>query len=199
MLQPVPTADPAAEIAAWWRLVEICLPSHEACGAVTFAPSGDETLEADWDRWLTDIFFPVLHPALTALQSAAAAQDVARVLSGDASLGGLLPAAAARGSLLAGRHLLLSFQPPQAARLLERLRGAAVTDASTGHLTTVFAVRGQTFHLPFRQLAGALLLAEGVLGADAAGATLPAPRTIGLLQSALDRMAALPPGQLLAV
>jgi hypothetical protein len=44
-----------------------------------------------------------------------------------------------------------------------------------------------------------LLLAEGVLGADAAGATLPAPRTIGLLQSALDRMAALPPGQLLAV
>jgi len=199
MLQPVPIADPAAEIAAWWRLVELCLPSHEECGAVTFVPAGNETLEADWDRWLTDIFITVLHPALTTLQSAAATQDAARVLSEDVSFGGLLPAAAARGSLMAGRHLLLSFQPPQAAKLLERLRAAAATDQSIGHLATVFAVRGQTFHLPFRQVAGALLLAEVVLGADAAGVTLPAPRTIGLLQSALDRMAALPPVQLMAV
>ncbi|MEX1044913.1 MAG: hypothetical protein WEC73_02185 [Chthoniobacterales bacterium] len=199
MLQPVPLADPAAEIAAWWRLVELCLPSHEGCGAVTFAPSGHETLEADWDRWLTGIFIPVLHPALTALQPAAVTQDAARVLSEDAALGGALPADAARGSLTAGRHLLLSFQPPQAAKLLERLRVTAATDPSVGQLTTVFAVRAQTFHLPFRQVAGALLLAECVLGADAAGVTLPAPRTIDLLQRALDRMAALPSGQLLAV
>ena len=43
------------------------------------------------------------------------------------------------------------------------------------------------------------MLAECVLGADAAGVTLPAPRTIGLLQSAMDRMAVLPAAQLLAV
>lgn len=199
MLQPVPIADPATEIAAWWRLVELCLPSHEECGAITFAPSGRETLEADWDRWLTDVFLPVLHPALTALQSAAVTQDVARVRSEDAALGASLPTAAARASLAAGRHLLLSFQPPQAAKLLERLREAASVDESCCHLATVFAVRGHTFHLPFLQVAGALLLAEGVLGAEAAGLTLTAPRTIGLLQNALDRMAALPAVQLLAV
>lgn len=199
MLQPVPTADSAAEIAAWWRVVELCLPSHEECGAITFAPTGEERLESEWDCWLTDIFLPVLHPALTSLQSAAATQDVARVLSDDAALGRALPAAAARGSLVAGRHLLLSFQPPQSAKLLERLREAATTDEPVGHLATVFAVRGQTFHLPFLQVAGALLLAESVLGTDAAGVTLPAPRTIGLLQSAMDRMAVLPAAQLLAV
>jgi len=199
MLQPVPIADPAAEIAAWWRLVELCLPSHEQCGALTFAPGGEETLESDWDRWLTDVFLPVLYPALTALQSAASTQDAARVRSEDAALGGALPAAAARRGLEAGRYLLLSFQPPQAAKLLERLREAAAADQSAGQLVTVFAVRGRIFHLPFLQVAGALLLAECVLGADAAGVTLPAPRTIGLLQGALDRMAALPPVQLLAV
>ena len=199
MLQPVPMADPAAEIAAWWRLVELCLPSHEECGAITFAPAGERSLESDWDRWLTDIFLPVLHPALTSLQSAAATQDAARVLSEDSALANALPSAAAHRSLLAGRHLLLSFQPPQAARLLERLRDAASADQSVGHLPTIFAVRGQTFHLPFLQVAGAMLLAECVLGADAAGLTLPAPRTIGLLQVALERMAALPAAQLLAV
>lgn len=199
MLQPVPLADPAAEIAAWWRLVELCLPSHEECGAITFATAGGESLESDWDLWLTEIFLPVLHPALTSMQSAAADQDAARLLRVDDALGRALPAAAARRSLMAGRHLLLAFQPPQAARLLERLRDAAAADASVGHMPAVFAARGQTFHLPFLQVAGALLLAECVLGADVAGMTLPAPRTIGMLQTALDRMTAPPAAQLLAV
>ena len=199
MLQPVPIADPVAEIAAWWRLVELCLPSHEQCGAITFAPAGAESLEADWNDWVTSIFLPVLHPSLTALQSAAAMQDAARLLAEDAALGTALPAAAASGSLTAGRHLLLAFSPPQGAKLLEKLSEAAATDASVGQLATAFAVRGQVFYLPFLQVAGALLLAECVLGADAAGVTLPAARTIGLLQGALDRMAALPAVQLLAV
>lgn len=199
MLQPVPTADPAAEIAAWWRLVELCLPSQEQCGAITFTPAGAESLQADWNDWVATVFLPLLHPALTALQSAAATQDAARLLAEDAALGTALPAAAARGSLTAGRHLLLAFSPPQGAKLLEKLGEAAATDPSVGQLTTAFAARGQVFYLPFRQVAGALLLAECVLGADAAGVTLPATRTVGLLQSALDRMAARPVVQLLAV
>lgn len=199
MLQPVPIADPAEEIAAWWRIVELCLPSHEQCGAVTFAPAGTESLATDWDRWLADVFLPVLHPSLASLQSAAGAQDTQRLLAEDAALGTALTDAAARGSLKAGRHLLLSFQPPHGARLLERLRDAAAADRAAGHLATVFAVRGRIFHLPFLQVAGALLLAECVLGADAAGVTLPAARTSGMLQSALDRMATLPLVELLAV
>ncbi len=199
MLQPVPIADPVAEIAAWWRLVELCLPSHEQCGAITFAPAGAESLEADWNDWVTTVFLPVLHPSLTALQSAATMQDAARLLAEDAALGTALPTAAASSGLTAGRHLLLAFSPPQGAKLLEKLSEAASTDASVGQLATAFAVRGQVFYLPFLQVAGALLLAECVLGADAAGVTLPAARTIGLLQGALDRMAALPAVQLLAV
>jgi len=199
MLQPVPTSDSAAEIAAWWRLVGLCLPSQEECGAITFVPVGSETLEVDWDRWVTEVFLPVLYPSLTALQSAAARQDLAAVLAEDAALGAGLPADLSDGSLTAGRHLLAAFRPPQGARLLERLSEAAVIERSVGHLVTVFAARGQAFHLPFLQVAGALLLAESVLGADAAGVTLPAPQTIRMLQSALDRMAALPAAQLLAV
>jgi urease accessory protein UreF len=141
----------------------------------------------------------VLHPALAALQAAAAARDAARVLSDDAALGRALPPEAARASLAAGRHVLLSFQPPQAAKLLERLREAAAADPMSGHLATVFAVRGRTFHLPFLQVAGALLLAECVLGAEAAGVTVSAPRTIRMLQSALDRPAGGADVQLLAV
>lgn len=199
MLCPVPVADPAAEIAAWWRLVELCFPSHDGCGALTFAPSGAETLEADWERWVAGIFLPVLHPSLLALQSAAAAQDGVRLISEDASLGTALPQDAALRSLAAGRHLLLSFQPPQGARLLERLREAVAPGGGYGHLATVFAARGNVFHLPFVQVAGALLLAECVLGADAAGVTLPAGRTVALMQGAMDGAAAAPAVQLLAV
>ena len=199
MLRSVPAADPSAEIAAWWRFVELCLPSHDQCAALTFAPSGAETLEADWGRWTAETFLPILHPSLLALQSAAAAQDVDRLVSEDRILGAALPDEAARRSVVAGRHLLLSFQPPQGARMLERLRDTAGADETTGHLATIFAARGHVFHLPFVQVAGALLLAECVLGADAAGVTLPAERTIVLLQSALDSMAAVPAVQLLAV
>jgi hypothetical protein len=199
MLCPVPVADPAAEIAAWWRLVELCLPSHEKCGAMTFAPSGAETLENDWERWVADTFLSVLHPALLSLQNAAAAQDGVRLLSEDAALGSALTTDAAQRSLLAGRHLLLGCQPPQAAKFLERLRETALDRAEVGQLATIFAVRGQIFHLPFVQVAGALVLAECVLGADSAGVTLPAARTIDLMQGAMDSVAAVPAVQLLAV
>ena len=198
MLRPVPVADPAAEIAAWWRLVELCLPTHEKCGALTFAPSGTETLEGDWERWVTDVFLPVLHPALLSLQNAAAAQDSVRLLCEDAALGALTADAAQR-SLLSGRHLLLACQPPQGAKFLERLRETALHRTEAGQLATIFAVRGQIFHLPFVQVAGALVLAECVLGADAAGVTLPAARTIDLMQGAMDSVAAVPSVQLLAV
>ena len=118
MLQAVPAADSAAEIAAWWRLVELCLPSHEECGALTFATSGAETLEADWQRWVTGVFLPVLHPALIALQNAAAAQDSVRLLAGDAALGAALSHEDARRNRAAGRHLLLPYATPQVAKLL---------------------------------------------------------------------------------
>lgn len=199
MLQPVPIADPAAEIAAWWRLVELCLPSHDQCGALTFAPSGPETLEADWQRWVADTFLPVLHPSLLAMQNAAASQDSATLLADDAALGTALSGEASARSLSAGRHLLMSFQPPQGAKLLERLRDVVLSRVDAGHLATVFAARGHVFHLPFVQVAGALLLAECVLGADAAGVTLPAGRTIDLIQGAMDSMAAVPAVRLLAV
>ena len=95
--------------------------------------------------------------------------------------------------------MLTAFQHPQGARLLERLSEAARVNPSVGHFATVFAARGQAFHLPFLQVAGAFLLAECVLGADAAGVTLSAAQTTGLMQSALDRVAVLPAVQLLAV
>jgi len=199
MLQPVPTADPAAEIADWWRLVEIALPSHEGCGAITFTPDGIDALEVAWDRWVDGVFLPVVRPALLAAQAAAAVQDLARLRAAEAVLDRELPGAARRHSLAAGRHLLLAYHPPRGARLLERLRDAAAEDPTAGHLATVFAVRGQVFHLPAVQVAGALLLAECVLGADAAGVTLPAGRTIGMLQGALDRLAMVPAVELLAV
>jgi hypothetical protein len=179
--------------------VELCLPSHEKCGALTFAPSGTETLEGDWECWVADTFLPVLHPALLSLQNAAAAQDSVRLLSEDIALGAALTADAARRSLLSGRHLLLDGQPPQGAKFLERLREAALDRTETGQLATVFAVRGQVFHLPFVQVAGALVLAECVLGADAAGVTLPAARTIDLMQGAMNSVATVPSVQLLAV
>jgi hypothetical protein len=199
MPHAVPVAEPAAEIAAWWRLVELCLPSHDECGALTFAPSGPETLETDWMRWVDETFLPVLHPTLAAMQNAAAAQDGAFLLAEDAALGAALPGEAGSRSLSAGRHLLLSFQPPQGAKLLERLREAVSAQARAGHLATVFAARGRVFHLPFVQLSGALLLAECVLGADAVGVTLPAGRTVDLMQGAMDALATVPSVRLLAV
>ena len=199
MLQTVPVADPAAEIAAWWRLAELCLPSHEQCGAITFHPSGVETFGADWEKWFDEIFQPLLRPALFSLQAAAATQDLTRLLAEDAALGTALPTGALDDSLASGRNLLFAYTPPQGAKLLERFREAAAGDPATGQLASVFAVRGQIFHLPMIQVAGALLLAECVLGADAVGLTLPAPRTIELLQRGMDRLAEMPAVELMAV
>lgn len=199
MLQRVPVADPAAEVAAWWRLVELCLPSHEECGALTFAPSGGETLEEEWALWVGGIFHPVLRPSLPVLQSAAAAQDAVGLLAAEAGLGAALPPPAARRSLSAGRHLLLSFRPPQGARLLERLRETASAREDSGHIAAVFAARGHAFHLPFVQVAGALLLAECVLGAAQAGTALPADRAVEFLRTAMDGPVAFPEVRLPAV
>jgi len=199
MLQAVPVADPAAEVTDWWRVVERCMPSHETCGALTFTPAGVETFDADWEGWLTSTFLPVLHPGLQALQMAVAAQDLEALAREDTTLGAGLPAAAAERSLTAGRHLLLSFAPPQSVRLLDRLRAMAEEQTTFGQLAAVFAVRGQIFHLPSVQVTGAFLLAECVLGADAAGLTLPAGRTVALLQGALEGLAREPVPRLLAV
>lgn len=98
-----------------------------------------------------------------------------------------------------GRRALLDFQPPQGARLLERLRHAAGENAMAGQLATVFAVRAHVFHLPGVQVSMALLLAECVLGAGVVGVTLPAERASGLMGLAMRQLAAGPSLQLMAV
>jgi len=173
-----------SDLAALWRMVEVCLPAHEDCGAVTFLPRGSETLEADWQDWVTAVYAPLFAPALPTIQSLAANGLFTALLGEDATLGVALSASAAQRSLAAGRRALLDFRPPQGAKLLDSLREAAATNPSAGHLATVFAARAHVFHLPSVQATAALLLAECVLGAAAVGVTLPANRTAELLAAA---------------
>lgn len=170
-----------ADLAVLWRMVEICLPAHEDCGAVTFLPRGGETFDADWQDWLGAVYAPLLAPALPGLQQLAANGSCTALLGADAALGASLSVPAAQRSLVAGRCALIDFRPPQGAKLLDQLREAAVANAGAGHLATVFAVRAHLFHLPSVQAAAALLLAECILGASAVGLTLPAARTAALL------------------
>lgn len=172
-----------SDLALLWRMVEICLPAHEECGAVTFLPRGGETIESDWHDWVVSVYVPVLAPALPSMQHLAAAASFTELLGEDAALGAALSASGAQRSLAAGRRALLDFRPPQGAKLLDRLREAAVANASAGHLATVFAARAHVFHLPSVQTAAALQLAECVLGASAVGLTLSARRTAELVGS----------------
>jgi hypothetical protein len=187
----------AAEVASWWRMVELCLPTHEACGAVTFRPEGGETFDDDWETWSGAVFHPVLRPAVFSQQDAAARADLPSLLRADRQLGNVLSSAAAAASLAAGRKVLLDYLPPQGARLVEHLQKAARQDDATGHLATVFALRAHTFHLPAVQTAAALLLAECVLGAQSAGLTLSAARTVAFLQAASGSAPAPAPFQVL--
>lgn len=156
-------------------------------------------MEADWDEWVRSVFHPVLRPALFSLQAAAAAQDLPALVSVDRRLGAALSASAARGSLAAGRKVLFGCVPPQGARMLERLCAVAGSDEEAGHLASVFSVRGHVFHLPSVQSAGAMLLAECVLGAESLGMTLSASRTVAMLQGAAESVPASPVLQVLAV
>ena len=191
------TTGAAAAIAERWRLVELCLPCQRGCGQATFRPAGEETFDADWDAWLGRVFVPLLQPTMVALQACVAAQSFTALLGADAGLGAALGAPESAGSLSAGRHALLSCAPPRGAKILERLRAAAAANSSAGHLATVFAVRGQVFHLPSVQLSGALLLAECILGATGAGLLLPADRVADFMARAAVNAA--PPPQLMAV
>lgn len=199
MVAALPEADASAEVADWWRLVELCLPSHEECGAATFQPEGAETLAAEWDRWVRGVFVPVLMPAWDSARAALEARDWSALLGADAALGAALPRGASRGSLQAGRLALLGHVPPRGAKFLERLRELAAEHAAAGHLATVFAVRAHVFHQPSRQALGALLLAECVLGSASAGVTLPAGRTVDFLQSARGEWSRGPAPRLMAV
>jgi hypothetical protein len=192
-------ADEFADLTALWRMVELCLPPHEECGAATFLPHGEETFDRDWQAWSAEIYGPVLRPALLAQQCAAAGASPAGMLREDEELGAALPEPAARRSLAAGRRVLLDFTPPQGAKLLERLREAAAVSDEAGHLVTVFAVRAHIFHLPAVQVAASFLLAECVLGATSAGLTLPARRTASLLHNACSTLPRGDEVQLLAV
>lgn len=199
MVAALPEADASAEVAAWWRLVELCLPSHEECGAATFRPEGAETLAAEWDRWVGEVFVPVLVPAWDSIQAAIEARDWSALLEADAALGAALPHGASQGSLQAGRLALLGHVPPRGAKFLERLRELAPEHTAAGHLATVFAVRAHIFHQPSRQTLGALLLAECVQGGAAAGITLPVGRTVDFLQSARREWNRGPSPRLMAV
>lgn len=179
-----PNADVSTEVASWWRMVELCLPCHEVCGAATFAPTGAGTLEEDWAKWVQETFVTVLCPALFDLQAVADEQSLPGLLGREAVLSEALSAPARSRSLACGRQALLGQTPPQGAKLLERLRDTAVTEDNCGHLATIFALRGRIFHLPFLQVAGAYLLAEAVLGAESAGITLPAERVAAMLNTA---------------
>jgi len=173
-----------SDLAALWRMVEVCLPAHEECGAITFLPRGGETIEADWQEWAASVYAPVIAPALPAIQNLAAGASFISLLGEDAALGAALSAPAAERSLAAGRRALLDFRPPQGAKLLDNLREAAADNAAAGHLATIFAVRAHVFHLPSVQATAALLLAECILGAAAVGLTLSAKRTAELLAAA---------------
>lgn len=181
-----------AVIAAWWRMVEVCLPSRENCGAVTFSPSGAATLDADWDAWVSGLYVPVLKPSLCALQIAAASQSLNAMLRAEHDLAQALPESAVCASLAAGRCALLDFVPPRGARLLERMRQAAVDSDATGHLPAVFAARAHVFHLPSVQVAGAYLLAECVLGAGDAGTALPDARVAAMVRRGLAGCSSVP-------
>jgi|688.fasta_scaffold175301_3 hypothetical protein len=197
----LPGESPAStsDLTALWRLVELCLPCHEVVGAATFQPAGAESLAADWERWVREIFGPVLRPSINVLQEAAARQDLPDLLRLDASLGAALPACAARESSAVGRRALLDFTPPQGAKLLERLRHAAAENPTAGQLATIFAVRAHVFHLPGVQVAQALLLAECILGSGSIGVTLPAPWVSELMELALRQLSAAPSLQVVAV
>jgi len=191
--------DEFADLTALWRMVELCLPPHEECGAATFLPQGEETFDRDWQAWSVEIYIPVLRPALLSLQRAAVGASPAELLAEDELLGAALPEPAKHRSLAAGRRALLDFTPPQGAKLLERLRESAAINDQAGHLATVFAVRAQIFHLPAVQVAASLLLAECLLGAASVGLTLPAGRTAALLHSACSTLSRGDEVQLLAV
>lgn len=199
MIRTLPTTEAAAQLAAWWSVVELCLPSHRDCRASTFRPAGAETLRTDWDVWLETIFRPSIEPALDSLAVAAGAGNSAGVLAADAALGRSLPAEERAASLRAGREVLLDYAPPQGARLLERLRAAARDDRESGHLATVFAARGQAFHLPAVQLRAAFLLAECVTGSAAAGVTLRTEAAVEMMQAALPGGSSRPARQPVAV
>lgn len=181
----LPIEREPGDLATMWRMVELCLPAHEECGALTFLPRGEELFEADWIDWAAAVYAPILAPALLSLQHCAATTAFTALLGEDAALGAALSASAARRSLAAGRRALLDFRPPQGAKLLDRLRDAAATNLAAGHLATVFAVRAHAFHLPAVQFSAALLLSECVLGASAIGLTLSARRTAEFVGSVI--------------
>lgn len=198
MVRPDCRLEATAQIAEWWRVVEICLPSHANAGAATFCPSGAESLDAAWEAWVEQACAPVLMPFFMPLY-AAAAQSLGALLAADAEAGAALPEEMARRSRMMGRSVLLDFLPPRGAKMLERLRPAAEADESRGHLITVFAARAHAFHIPALEAFGAFLLMECVLGAGAVGVTLPAARIAEMISRARVASSSAPACNLVAV
>ena len=192
MIQPLPNSAIYGEVASWWGAVEVCLPSHKTSGPATFSPGGGDTINREWNEWVSRVFVPRLRSSLPVLQSAVAGQDWECLLEADALLGAALPEPLGQRSLTVGRRALLDFIPPQGAKTLGRLTQAAKENDSVGHLATVFAVRAQVFHLPGVQLNGALLLAEGVLGASSVGVTLSADHVVEMLAYGMEAAAGEP-------
>lgn len=179
--------EATAQLAAWWRLVEMCHPSHAQGGAATFCPTGASTLEDEWEAWVEQIYAPLLGPSFAALyQAASGASPLNALAAVERALNTTLSEAPRQRSLALGRKSLLDFVPPQGAKLLERLRQAAETDKTLGHFVTVFAVRAHVFHLPVVEISAALLLAECLLGAESLGVTLSTTRAATLIRRARE-------------
>lgn len=145
------TGDPRLELL---RAMRSCHPEGLASHRLTFA-GGVST-----ERWLTDIFRPILKPQLEAAWSAWARRDAKGWQAADRAIEEALPLNMAARSREAGGLLAANYTAPAGEKLWTRMVKEIAEGRQPGHLASVMALRGATFSLSPRVTLGCYLLAE---------------------------------------
>ncbi len=163
-MREVPTQPEALEaIDEILRVLRLCHPDFETTRTLTFS-SGRKDPVADWNLWCSDIFLPIIAPALLSTIHLAQRGHVREIQQLCTSLDAALAPYIDERSRHAGARLLMDFTAPPGARVLQKLRNLHAREAVSAHFICIYGVRCALFNIPPALAILAVLYAEWQTG-----------------------------------
>ena len=152
------------------RAVGLCHPGWNRLAGLTFSP--DSNSRPTWLPWKETMFATIFWPRIEEARSASAAGDLRALADCDQAIDSALPSGFRARSSRAGRFLLAHYSAPKSERLWRRYHALIGSGEAPGHLATLCALRGATFHLSSIAISGAYIFLEAKAGLPRSGVDL---------------------------
>ena len=118
------------------------------CSPATFSVAPGGIVSSAWELWQENIFLPLLAPAFIDAFRSGSLSQVDALESNDLALGRQLSDSAKARSILAAKPFFAGKREMRGHRVWRRFAERVEQGSSPGHISVVFALHTQLYHLP---------------------------------------------------